>query len=116
MRLRLFPGETMKPAFCAELFEQHVGTVFTYVGEGGQESALTLDSVECKPALNTGPFHSFTLFFTSVGKVFFPQGTYPLRHEKLGEQSIFISALAETETSFKYQAPFSVEKQDTVPA
>jgi len=98
-------------SFSAELFRPHIGSIFIFSPEEGAEFVLTLNDVECKPSLNVGPYHTFTLLFSSDKKVFFPQGSYPLQHPVLGEHTIFITALAETETTFKYQSPFSVRKE-----
>jgi hypothetical protein len=101
--------------YSADLFNPHVGSTFVFSPEVGKEFVLTLDKVECKPSLNAGPYHTFTLLFSSSREAFFPQGSYCLQHPVLGEQTIFLTATAETETSFRYQAPFSVRKEDPVP-
>jgi hypothetical protein len=102
----------MDVSFSADLFRPHVGSVFALTSAKGEEFALRLDSVECKTLHDIGPYHNFTLLYSSVGKVFFPQGTYSLRHAVLGELDIFLTALAETDTTFKYQAPFTVKKPE----
>lgn len=101
----------MDTHYSADLFNPHVGSAFVFSPEEGKELVLTLDKVECKPSLNKGPFHVFTLYFSSGRETFFPQGSYPLRHAVLGEHSIFLTAVGETETSFRYQASFTVKKR-----
>ncbi len=100
----------MDTPYCAELFIPHVGSAFVFTSAEGAEFSLTLDQVESKPALNAGPFHSFTLILSGTREAFFEQGTYPLRHPGLGQLSIFITAIGESPTHFRYQAPFSVRK------
>ena len=101
----------MDTSYSANFFEPHIGSAFAFSPEGA-EYALLLEGVECKPSLNLGKYHTFTLFFTSSREVFFPQGTYPLKHPVLGEHSIFITAISESETTYRYQAPFSVIKKE----
>lgn len=101
----------MNTPYCADLFRPHVGSAFVFQTEEGAQYALTLDRVESKPALNGGPFHSFTLFLSSPRTAFFEQGSYLLRHPELGPHTIFLNAIGETASHFQYQAPFSVRKE-----
>lgn len=100
----------MNSPYSAAFFSPHIGSAFVHSLSDGREFALTLDSVETKPSLNAGEFHTFTLFFSGDREAFFSQGSYLLRHPVLGEHDIFITAISETETHFRYQAPFSVRK------
>lgn len=96
----------MDTPYSAELFQAHVGSSFFFSTDGGQ-FPLLLEQVACKPGQG-GPFRAFTLIFSSDKHAFFEQGTYPLAHPGLGQLDIFITAIGESETQFRYQAPFSV--------
>ncbi|MBC7858212.1 MAG: hypothetical protein H7Z39_05420 [Burkholderiaceae bacterium] len=101
----------MNTPYSAELFAPHVGSAFVFQTEDGAQHALTLDQVESKRALNGAAFHVFTLFFSSPKAAFFEQGSYLLRHPELGQHTIFLNAIGETASHFRYQAPFSVQKE-----
>lgn len=101
----------MNTPYSAEFFAPHIGSAFTFSGPDGTPHALTLEQVNAKAAPSGAPFSSFSLVFSSPRETFFEQGSYPLRHAQLGEHHIFISALSQTPTHYRYQAPFSVANQ-----
>jgi|ERR1051325_1375977 hypothetical protein len=51
---------------------------------------------------------SFALIFTGPTDIMLQQGTYPMRHEALGEQvNIFIVPIGKGEEGFEYEAVFT---------
>jgi hypothetical protein len=104
-------GGSFHIPYCADQFRPHIGSAFVFHTQEGAQYALTLEQVESRPALNGGAFHTFTLFFSSTREAFFEQGSYLLHHAQLGPQTIFLNAIGETDSHFRYQAPFSVQKE-----
>lgn len=92
--------------FTATLFRPHVGTVFSIPLPDNPEAALQLESV-ADGAVESDGNHEFSLFFTDTFSASLPQGTYMLRHARLGEQFIFLVPIARTANGHRYQACFS---------
>jgi len=49
----------------------------------------------------------FSLLFRHEAAIVFPQKTYPMQHEALGEFGIFLVPIARDRTGFIYQALFN---------
>jgi len=92
--------------FTATLFRPYVGTVFSIPLPENREAALRLESV-ADGAMGSGGRHEFSLFFTDTSSASLPQGTYMLRHTRVGEMFIFLVPIAKTANGHRYQACFS---------
>jgi hypothetical protein len=100
----------MQDASSPELYSPHTGSTFVIRFPSGTVE-LTLDEVEDLRRYNDGPFRFFSLIFSGGRECFLPQGTYLLNHPALGEHSLFLVPVGETDKRFRYQAAFSVPKE-----
>lgn len=95
----------------AELFQPHVGTVFSVLQESGQTPnphfTLHLEEVTADSAARPGQ-RVFSLFFAGHASFMLQQGTYFLQHDTLAEQPMFLVPVARTTEGFRYQACFNL--------
>lgn len=66
--------------------------------------------VEARPLQNAAANAArlpFSLLFRNTSAVLFPQQTYAMRHEALGEVGIFLVPVAQEREGFLYQAVFN---------
>lgn len=49
----------------------------------------------------------FSLLFRNASAFLFPQGTYSMRHDRMGDVGIFIVPIAQEKGGFLYQAVFN---------
>jgi len=92
-------------------FAEHVGTRFR-VKLDPKEVELELVEVEgyvSKPNEQKG-LERFSVFFTGSGDVSLPQGTYRMKHDRMGEFEIFIVPIAREPNGFRYEAVFNYSK------
>lgn len=86
-----------------------VGTVFR-IAFPDRTVELTLSRVDLLREKHTSKRlyrDSFSLIFQGPTDVMLPQGMYPLDHQALGEQKIFIVPIATAEGGFEYEAVFT---------
>lgn len=102
-------GYLLENRLSADIFKTAVDSPFTIDTSVGT-FALILKQVIYKESHNTGPFHCFILIFTGPGEIFFHEGSYSLKHEKLGCHMIHIAPTGKTETGYRYQAIFTLAK------
>lgn len=75
-----------------DAFEPHEGTVFTVVNvdqEGGHPIELA-EVIRVEPQPGAPRQDPFTLVFAGSTEAYLPQGTYVLRHDDLGDVTIFL--------------------------
>lgn len=98
------------PLVTAERFEPLTDTTFAVASAAPQAPVdLVLRSVARwgpeQPA--EGGRRPFTLTFRGPSRPLLPQATYPLRHDVLGTQDVFLVPIARDEDGCTYEAVFS---------
>lgn len=88
-----------------EDFAEQVNTKF-FLTENEKEFEIKL--VEATVPVINASQKFYSLFFTSPKDYFLPQKTYELRHDELGEVTLFLVPIGETEDRFRYQAVFNL--------
>lgn len=92
-------------------FAGEVGTVFDVALPGGDSVGLALTSVSgLQSSENPGNgkvYESFSIFFQGPGTQCLGQGTWTIRHQRLGSFELFIVPIGNMEGRFQYQAAFN---------
>ena len=97
-----------------EEFSRHVNTNFSVAVDESRRVDVKLAEVV---GYRAGPdeqqgLERFSLFFDGPADPFLPQGSYPMRHERMGETLIFIVPLGRTpDGGFRYQAVFNYHRR-----
>lgn len=93
-----------------DVMQPLIGTSFLLAVEGRDAIELKVTDV-CKvmervrsKRLTRQPF---SIYFSGPRDVLVKQGTYPLRHEQLGELAMFIVPVAQAVDGFEYEAVFT---------
>lgn len=89
----------------ADDFSKHVNTVFTF-HDGNREWPFTLISVSTLPG-RPRKRQPFSLMFTGVPGVVFPQRIYSLNHASMGRMEIFIVPIGADAEGTQYEVIFS---------
>ena len=91
-----------------EDFKDRVGSVFTPLNIDVALS-LTLHEAELLTAQFAPPEMRppFSLIFLGPGNLIMPQGLYLLRHDEMGEVTIFLVPVGKDERGVSYQATFN---------
>jgi len=91
-----------------DVMQPLIGTSFRLAVEGRDDIELKVTDVckvmERSKRLTRQPF---SIYFAGPRDVLVKQGTYRLRHEQLGEMSIFIVPVAQAAGGFEYEAVFT---------
>jgi len=92
-----------------EDFKDHVGSVFMPSEAEYSAFPLTLDEAELLPANFTPPGMRppFSLIFLGAGERVLPQRLYSMKHEAMGELSIFLVPVGRDARGVSYQAVFN---------
>ena len=92
-----------------EDFKEHVGSVFTLLEEGVNGFELKLDEASPLPSSNPKPgFRSpFSLIFLNTDGLLIPQRLYRMKHDGIGEVTIFIVPIGKDQRGVSYQAVFN---------
>ncbi|MCF7751009.1 hypothetical protein KQ945_09655 [Bacillus subtilis subsp. subtilis] len=79
------------------------------LGEAGTTSFVLVEARPLPPGqtLPSQVRAPFSLLFRHEAAIVFPQKTYPMQHEALGEFGIFLVPIARDRTGFIYQALFN---------
>lgn len=90
-------------------FARHVDQTFSAVINDGEipfvlVEARALDPARVLPGAARAPF---SLLFRNASAFLFPQQTYLMRHEDVGEVGIFLVPIAREQAGFLYQAIFN---------
>lgn len=88
-----------------EEFAEQVNTKFRLTEN---EKEFEIELVETTAPVINASQKMYSLFFTSPKDYFLPQKTYELRHDELGEVTLFLVPIGETENRFRYQAVFNL--------
>lgn len=88
-----------------EAFSENLNTRFRL--PLGDSNAAELELIEVVENVATPAQEQFSVFFRGPLEYFFPQHTYHLEHEKLGEMDIFIVPIGKEEHGFRYEAVFN---------
>ena len=87
----------------------------TLAGQLNTKFALTdaaepfeLELVEATEPTVTASQTYFSLFFLGRYDFMLPQGTYQLKHEHLGEITVFLVPISRDNDGFKYEAVFNL--------
>lgn len=91
-------------------FEPHVGGTFALEIPQLGRVELTLTNAEAspwQPAPDSDLPHAFSLVFRGPPQTVLPQGTYPLRHDVLGDLEVFFTPIEASAEGVDYQAVFS---------
>lgn len=89
-------------------YEEFVEAVNTKFRLTENEHEFEIELVEATAPVINANQKMFSLFFTSPKEYFLPQKTYELTHEKLGDVTLFLVPIGETETEFRYEAVFNL--------
>jgi hypothetical protein len=95
--------------FIFEDFKDRVGDVFTLGEPGVPAISLTLEEAELlsdRFAL-PGMRSPFSLVFLGAGDMILPQALYRLKHEEMGEVTIFMVPIGQNQRGVSYQATFN---------
>jgi hypothetical protein len=99
-----------------ESFAELLNTKFRVVREQENAPEVELELAELVefPTLthSRSDVERFSLYFYGPNDPFLPQGTYRLAHERLGEQDIFLTAVAQEPRGYRYEAVFSYFKDE----
>ena len=92
-----------------EDFADKVGDVFTISEDGVPAIALTLkEATPVDPKLGLpGVRPPFSLIFVAAGPGVLMQRLYRLKHDRLGEQTIFLVPVGKNNDGVSYQALFN---------
>ncbi len=88
-----------------ESFAACLNTDFQVIHEGVAVFALKL--IEVANQARSPRQEAFSLLFHGPAERFIQQGTYKLRHEKLGEFDLFLVPVGNNNGGFQYEAIFN---------
>jgi hypothetical protein len=93
----------------ADDFRKHIGTTFDAAGEGEERTPLVLIEVEENPvAAAPGATRvPFSVTFRGAAGIRLPQRIYDLRHDLMGEMSIFLVPVRPNSEGPRFEAVFN---------
>lgn len=100
----------MSEALRREQFAEHIKSKF-YVPTD-DVSSIELELAECNDLGTTARQEQFSLLFAGPLNVFMQQSIYPLRHETLGELSLFLVPVKRDNEHFYYEAIFNYFREE----
>lgn len=95
--------ETPLDQLNARIFNEQLHTKFQTLLDQGKTISLELEEVEERDSPRT---ELFFLRFRGPGAPFLMQKSYRMEHDKLGEFSLFITAIGADQTGIQYEAVF----------
>jgi uncharacterized protein DUF6916 len=87
-----------------EEFRPHLNTKFRVLKP---ESETEIELIEVSEVKKTRGQEMFWLVFRGPLQQFVPQGCYEMRHDKMGEFSLFIVPIRDDSQGFYYEAVFN---------
>jgi hypothetical protein len=105
--------ETSLDQLNARLFNEQLHTKFQAVLDDGKKISLELEEVEER---NTSRTELFFLRFRGPSAPFLMQKGYRMEHDKLGEFTLFISAIGADQAGVQYEAVFHRIKPRSTPS
>ena len=97
--------------FTPDTFRPHVGSTFTVEFADGKTLDVKLEEVSVLQLRQLIPRlqrDTFGIYFSGPKDLFFPQGTYDVRHEVLGTMTIFVVPKGRRpDGGFQYEAIFT---------
>lgn len=95
-----------------EEFRQHLNTPFRVQVNAPKPIDLTLVAVESRPsdATEEQGMERFSVFFSGSPEFLLPQSLYRLVHPEMGEFDIFLVAVAQEPTGYRYEAVYNYYK------
>ena len=84
---------------------EHVGSEFTVLDDPSKEFRITLTSIV--EHVKTESLETFSLFFHGPSTLMMQQGIRNLKHEHLGELSMFLVPIGQDAEGFQYEAVFN---------
>ena len=95
-----------------EEFRKHVNTPFRVQVNAPKPIDLTLVAVESRPseAAEEQGMERFSVFFSGSPEFLLPQSLYRLVHPEMGEFDIFLVAVAQEPTGYRYEAVYNYYK------
>lgn len=95
-----------------EEFRQHLNTPFRVQVNAPKPIDLTLVAVESRPsdATEEQSMERFSVFFSGSPEFLLPQSLYRLVHPEMGEFDIFLVAVAQEPTGYRYEAVYNYYK------
>ncbi|QUH30320.1 DUF6916 family protein [Vallitalea guaymasensis] len=84
-------------------FDTHINTTFNLSKE---DTLVDLELIETRDC-STSKIESFSLLFKGPVDTLYPQDTYSLDHEKMGELNILIVPVDKNEKGIYYEAIFT---------
>ena len=94
-----------------EDFERCVSTKFRVAVESPEPVELELVEIN-EPPIDVKGYERFSLIFRGPENYFLQQHTYPLEHEALGLQHIFLVPVGREAGGFRYEAVFNRPSAD----
>jgi hypothetical protein len=93
-------------------FRQHLNTTFRVQVNAPKPIDLTLVAVESRPSEATEEqgMERFSVFFLGSPEFLLPQSLYRLDHPEMGEFDIFLVAVAQEPTGYRYEAVYNYYK------
>jgi hypothetical protein len=95
------------------MFEDNLNTRFWLLDESSQPQPL--DLVEMTEGHLNPRLEQFSLHFRGDGNRIFPQRTYPIKHDAIGEFDLFLVPIAQDATGTLYEAVFNRLIQEQAP-
>lgn len=95
----------MSKTISYEEFAEQVNTKFRL---SETEEKFEIELVEATAPVVTAHQEIYSLFFKSPKEYFLPQRTYELEHERLGDVTLFLVPVEETEDGFRYESVFNL--------
>ena len=95
--------ETPLDQLNAKIFNEQLHTKFQIVLDQGNKISLELEEVEERDSPRT---ELFFLRFRGPVAPFLMQKSYRMEHDKLGEFTLFITAIGADQTGIRYEAVF----------
>ena len=92
----------MLESLTQETFKENLNSAFTL--QIGEDKSLVLELIDCNDLGSTEIQDQFSLIFRGPGDPYLQQMIYSLRHEKLGELSLFLVPVGKGADGFHYEA------------
>lgn len=96
----------------ADEFRQHLNTPFRVQVDAPKPIELTLVGVASRPsdASEEQGMERFSVFFSGSLEFLLPQDTYKLAHPRMGEFEVFLVAIAQEQSGYRYEAVYNYYK------
>lgn len=89
-------------------YQEYAEQVNTKFRLSETEQKFEIELVEATAPVTAGRQKIYSLFFTSPKEYFLPQKTYELEHDALGDLTLFLVPVEETENNFVYESVFNL--------